>query len=107
MSVAGLSVQVEFLPSAWDIDAGLWERCFPAPLEGLFWYRTLEASGLADQFGFRYGLIRSEGHAIGIMPCFVHDVPIALVAPRPVTLFLGLLSGWIPRVGRQRTFFVG
>ena len=107
MPVAGTSIHVEFFPGCRDIDEGLWDRCFPAPLEGLFWYRTLEACGLEGQFTFRYGLIRSEGNAVGIAPCFIHDVPIALVAPRPVAFILGLLSKQIPRAGLQRTFFVG
>jgi hypothetical protein len=100
-------VQVEFAADFRDVGADLWRRCFPPPLEGQFWYRALEHSGLEEQFAFRYGVLRRGGETVGIVPCFVHDVSIALVAPRPVALLLRVLSRVFPRAGRQRTFFVG
>ena len=107
MPDAAGEISVEFRARARDIGADLWRACFPPPLEGLFWYETLEESGLGDQFEFRYALIRARGEPVGIAPCFIHDVPIALVAPRPVALGIGLVSRVFPRAGVQRTFFVG
>ena len=100
-------VQVEFVPRADEIPEALWHGCFPAPLEGLFWYQALEAAGLEGQFGFCYALIRAGGEPVGIAPCFLHDVPITLVAPAPVAWVLRHLSRVFPRVGYQRTFFIG
>ena len=107
MPIDGQAVQFEFLDRTTDIDESVWRDCFPPPLEGLFWYRTLETSGLEDQFTFSYAVIRKAGQPVGIAPCFLHDVPITLVAPRPVAWVLSLLSKVFPRVGYQRTFFVG
>lgn len=100
-------VQIEFVARTGDIPAGLWDQCFPAPLEGRFWYETLERCGLEDQFSFCYAVLSRAGTAIGIAPCFRHDVPITLVAPRPVAAVLTALSRVFPRIGFQRTFFVG
>ena len=107
MPIDGQAVQIEFADRVADIDEAVWRACFPNPLEGLFWYRTLEMSGLEDQFTFSYAVIRKAGKQVGIAPCFLHDVPITLVAPRPVALVLTLLSKVFPRVGYQRTFFIG
>lgn len=103
----GHCAQVEFVAGFHEIDEALWQECFPSPLEGRFWYETLETCGLEDQFLFRYALIKSGGKAIGIAPCFIHDVPLSLVAPRPVAFLLKLLSGIFPKAGIERTFFVG
>jgi hypothetical protein len=100
-------VRIEFVPRAEDIDEAVWRECFRAPLEGRFWYHTLETCGLEDQFTFCYALITTDGQAVGIAPCFLHDVPIALVAPAPVAFVLRHLARVFPRVGFQRTFFVG
>jgi len=101
------SLQVEFVAGVRELDQELWRECFPAPLEGRFWYETLEKSGLEDQFTFRYALLRLAGRPVGIAPCFTHDVPISLVAPKPVAFAFELLSGLFPRANYQRTFFVG
>lgn len=98
---------VDFAAKCDEIDEALWAACFPAPLEGRFWYQTLEESGLEAQFSFRYAVIRQQGVPVGIAPCFVHDVPIALVAPAPVAAVIGFLSRFFPRIGIQRTLFVG
>jgi len=103
----GRRIQVEFVATPGEAGEALWSACFPPPLEGRFWYDALEDSGLEDQFAFRYAVIRADGEPVGIAPCFLHDVPIALVAPRPVGLVLGVLSRMFPRVGLQRTLFVG
>ena len=109
MSMAdnGKTVQVRFVRRVEDIAESLWEECFPAPLEGRFWYHTLETCGLDDQFAFHYALIERDGRTVGIVPCFLHDVPIALVAPASVAWFLRHLSRVFPRAGCQRTLFVG
>jgi hypothetical protein len=107
MPVDRQAVQVEFAGRAGDLDESVWRDCFRDPLEGLFWYHTLETSSLEDQFTFSYGLIKMAGKPVGIAPCFLHDVPITLVAPRPVAAILTHLSKVFPRVGYQRTFFVG
>ena len=103
----GDDTQVDFVGRVEDIDESVWRDCFRDPLEGRFWYLTLETSGLEAQFTFFYGLIRMNGKPVGIAPCFLHDVPIALVAPRPVAFFLTHLSKVFPRVGYQRSLFVG
>jgi hypothetical protein len=107
MPIDGQAVQVDFVDRAGDLEESVWRDCFREPLEGRFWYRTLEASGLEDQFAFSYALIKVAGKPAGIAPCFLHDVPITLVAPRPVASILTRLSRVFPRVGFQRTFFVG
>jgi hypothetical protein len=107
MAVDGKRVEVAFVGGFGEIDESLWQKCFPPPLEGWFWYQTMETCGLEDQFTFHYAVIRRAGEAIGIVPCFIHNVPIALVAPPPVARALNLLSRVFPRVGYQRTFFVG
>lgn len=51
----------------------------------------------------------SDGdRAIGIVPAFLFDVPLALVAPPPLDRLLGAIDrGPLARLARQRTFFVG
>jgi len=107
MPIDDQRVQVEFVAGFREIDEALWLKCFPPTLEGRFWYQTLEASGLEAQFTFRYAVIRSEGEAVGIVPCFVHNVPISLVAPPAVAAVINLLSRIFPKIGYQRTLFVG
>jgi hypothetical protein len=107
MPIDGQPVQIDFVDRAADIDESVWRDCFRDPLEGFFWYHTLETSGLEGQFTFSYAVIRKAGQPVGIAPCFLHDVPITLVAPRPVAFVLNLLSKVFPRVGYQRTLFVG
>ncbi|MBS2010756.1 MAG: N-acetyltransferase [Cyanobacteria bacterium SZAS TMP-1] len=106
-----MSVEIQFVESFQDIDPGLWERCFPAPFEGLFWYQTLESCGLEDQFKFFYALIvdKSGGtpQPVGIAPCFLHDVPMSLVAPPVLVKVLDIASKVWPRANYQRTLFVG
>jgi hypothetical protein len=98
---------IEFVDSCKDIEPELWGRCFTAPLEGLFWYETLETCGLTDQFKFGYALIKSGQETVGIAPCFVHDVPISLVAPPALAKVLNIVSKVVPQAGYQRTMFVG
>lgn len=101
------ALNVEFVDRVEDIPAALWEQCFPPPLEGRFWYDTLQQSRLENQFSFCYALIWAEDTPVGIAPCFRHDVPITLVAPPLVAGVLTAASRIFPRIGYQRTFFVG
>ena len=98
---------VTFESSAQAIDRALWDATFPHPLEGHFWYRALEASELSDQFAFSYAVVSRDGRQVAIAPCFVHNVPITLVAPPTVAAVLMGLSKFMPSVGYQRTLFVG
>ena len=76
-----MSFSVRFVESEAQIDAQLWDVCFPPPLEGRWWYATLERAGLEEQFSFRYGLISRDGVPVGIAPAFVMDFPVGRVAP--------------------------
>jgi hypothetical protein len=98
---------VHFVDTVAAVDPALWAATFQAPIEGLFWYRALEASELSDQFTFSYAVISRQGGAVGLAPCFLHNLPIALVAPPAVAAILMVLSKVFPRVGYQRTLFIG
>ena len=100
-------LSLEWVKSEADIPADLWEKCFPPPFEGRWWYSVLELSGLESQFRFSYGLLSSDGQSIGIVPVFLNDVPIELVAPDNIAVGFRLLSKIIPACGYQRTLFVG
>ena len=100
-------MEVSFVASSDQVPESLWHEGFAPPLEGRFWYDTLEKSGLEGQFEFSYAVVRSAGRALAVAPCFVHNVPIALVAPAPVARGLNLLAKLVPRIGYQRTFFIG
>ncbi|MFA7279876.1 MAG: GNAT family N-acetyltransferase [Sterolibacterium sp.] len=99
--------QVDWRTTVNEIPKSLWEACFPPPLEGFWWYRTLHASGLEDQFLFLYGLIQCNGEPAGIAPVFMMDVPMQLVLPPaliPLTQLIGRLKpSWL----YQRTLFLG
>jgi len=94
---------VAFVGAASDIDAALWEACFPPPLEGRWWYDTLERSRLEDQFSFLYGVISREGTPIGIAPAFVMKFPVSLVAPDALKPLLPLLGS----AAHPKTLFIG
>ena len=101
------NLEVRLLNSAAEISTADWEACFPPPLEGRFWYLALEEAQLEDQFQFRYLLLHRDNRVVGIAPCFLHDVPIALVAPPVVAWILRGLSRLHRGLGYQRTLFVG
>ena len=101
------TLNIKFENTYQAISPEFWEACYPAPLEGYFWYKALEESKLEDQFTFYYGVISYEGKQIGIIPCFIHNVPLSLVAPDFVAWPLKQLARVIPQVGYQRTFFIG
>lgn len=102
-----MTYSVQFVESASHIAAGLWDRCFPPPLEGRWWYETLERSELGDQFRFLYAQVTANGRPVGIAPAFVMNVPIELVVPPeilPVFRFAGRI---FPSILYQRTLFIG
>jgi hypothetical protein len=101
----GLSV--EFVGATADIPEALWDACFPPPLEGRWWYQALERCGVDDQFTFRYGLITQDGQAVGVLPAFVMDVPISLVAPEAALPLFTIPGRLFPSLLRQRTLFAG
>ncbi len=93
--------------NAGDIGDALWNACFPPPSERKWWYQALEGAGLEDQFTFFYGEIRRGTEAVGILPVFVMNVPMDLVAPPEVMVWIRRL-GWLGRpLLFQRTLFIG
>jgi hypothetical protein len=90
-----------------DIPASLWAQLFPPPLEGDWWYRALERSGLDDQFSFRYLLLKQGGIAVGLVPTFLMDVPMRLVVPPALLPWVSALGRVFPWLRAQRTLFVG
>lgn len=98
---------VRFVQSESQIDPALWDACFAPPLEGRWWYSTLEQCGLEDQFSFLYGVIHRDGAAVGIAPAFVMDFPVALVAPPALQRAVEVLGRMFPSLARPRTLFVG
>ncbi|MDR3640482.1 MAG: GNAT family N-acetyltransferase [Humidesulfovibrio sp.] len=101
------SPSIEILSSEAEIEPSLWEACFPPPLEGRWWYRALENSGLEAQFVFRYALLRDKGREVGIAPLFQMDVPIEIVMPEAVLPLFAIPGRLFPSLLTQRTLFVG
>lgn len=101
------ALSIRWVDSEADIDAGLWETCFAPPLEGRWWYRTLEHSDIQDQFKFAYAIIVKSGKDVGIAPTFLMDVPIELVAPPEVVPILKVIGKLVPSLLYQRTLFIG
>jgi predicted N-acyltransferase len=98
---------VSFVTSSAQISPDLWDRCFPPPLEGRWWYETLERSGLENQFTFFYGVIARHGEPCGIAPAFLMDVPIELVVPPEIMPAFKVLGKILPSSKYQRSLFVG
>jgi hypothetical protein len=101
------SFSVRWVSSAAEIPSDLWQRCFPPPLEGDWWYSTLEQSGLESQFTFAYAVIEQAAETVGIAPIFLMDVPIDIVAPPVIARLLQVAGNVLPRLRYQRTLFVG
>ena len=99
--------EVEFFETASQIPNDLWDVCFQPPVEGRWWYETLEQSGIEDQFTFFYGLIKHLACLVGIAPIFMMDVPIDRVAPQQFLRLLRFVGKIVPSVLRQRTLFIG
>ena len=100
-------IEIKWLSSTNDISQNLWSECFPPPLEGKWWYSTLENSDLNDQFKFFYGLILSDDKPIGIVPAFLMDVPMEIMAPDVVVPLIPMLKKIVPAICYQRIFFIG
>ena len=96
-----------WVASAVEVPDELWQTAFGPPVEGRWWYRALERAGVDDQFRFAYGVVERGGHPIGIVPTFLMDVPIDLVAPPLVAKVLRAGGRVMPRLRYQRTLFVG
>src|SRR5258708_7211584 len=104
---ARVSLSASFLASEAEIPPALWERCFPPPLEGRWWYRALEACGLDDQFTFLYALIHDAERPIGIAPAFLGTAPILLAVPAPLQRTFAFWAKFMPSLLQPRTLFVG
>lgn len=102
-----MTYQVRTVQTAAEAPASLWAEGFGAPLEGRWWYETLEKSGLEDQFTFLYALIERDGTVVGLAPLFVADVPIELVVPEEIMPLFKAVGRLLPSVLVQRTLFVG
>ena len=105
-------IDVQWLNSTADIPKDLWEACFRAPFEGVWWYEALEKSGLQDQFTFMYGVAYEckageRDKPVAIAPAFVMNVPIRLVLPPALLPIANLLGKAMPSLLYQRTFFIG
>jgi hypothetical protein len=101
------SLSVRWVDSEADIADELWSACFAPPVEGRWWYRTLEHSELQAQFKFAYAVIVKNGKDVGIAPTFLMDVPIELVAPPEVVPIIKTVGKIIPSLLYQRTLFIG
>lgn len=100
-------ISVRWVKLSDDVPEDLWAACFPPPLEGRWWYRALERSGLEGQFEFAYGLIEAGDRAIGIVPVFVMNLPLEIVAPPWAERLLHVARHILPWLTYQRTLFVG
>ena len=100
-------LSIRWVSSVDEIPSDLWVRCFPPPVEGRWWYQTLELSGLESQFTFAYAILEQGTSPVGIAPTFLMDVPIDLVAPPLIARFLRVAGNVFSRLRYQRTLFVG
>lgn len=98
---------VEFVSTQADVPAGLWERCFPAHLEGRWWYEVLEASHLDDQFTFFYAVIRHGAAAVGVAPVFLMRLPLSVVIPDALLPLVRPLGSLGQSLLRPLALFVG
>jgi len=98
---------VTWFNSEAEIPAALWEICFPAPLEGQWWYQALERCGIEDQFTFRYGVVYGSNGPVAIAPVFLMNLPIRLVVPPGLLPVVNLLEKFTPRILYQKTLFIG
>jgi hypothetical protein len=99
-------LRVEWHRSQADIPKEVWESCFPANLEGRWWYAALEQSGLEEQFQFYYAVVLAD-KPIAIAPCFLMDIPMSVVVPESIAPLFDVLGRCIKEFKCQRTFSVG
>jgi len=100
-------ISIDWVNSASDISDILWSICFPPPLEGKWWYESLEKAGLEDQFVFSYGILRDGGSEVGIIPVFAMDVPIDLVVPEILAKIISKSGRLLNFLKYQKTLFLG
>jgi hypothetical protein len=105
--MSGTALHIEVVRSQADIPEELWSACFPPPLEGRWWYETLEQSRLDDQFAFLYALLRASGRPVGIAPLFLMKLPLEVVVPDPLMPIGRLLDRMTTDLVRPPTLFVG
>jgi hypothetical protein len=106
MKVGG-DISIRWVSSAEQLPAELWVQCFTPPLEGRWWYQSLERARLESQFTFFYGLIERDNQPVGITPAFLMDVPIDLVAPRLAATVLRFVGRFFASLRYKRTLFAG
>jgi hypothetical protein len=102
--------QTTWLSRTQEIPTQLWNACFPAPLEGQFFYSALEECGIEEQFTFSFGIIHKDGEPIGIIPTFLMDMPLALFGPEALVRFVEKVPAFgklFPFLVTQRTIFIG
>ncbi len=109
---SGANLAVRFVDDCDAIPAALWEATFQPPREGVWWYRTLQQSGLEEQFRFFYAVLEQtqedgQPQPVGIAPCFIADIPLETVVPPQLTPILALLGRVFPSLLYQRTLLVG
>ncbi|MGZ5829819.1 MAG: GNAT family N-acetyltransferase [Xanthobacteraceae bacterium] len=102
---AGFSA--ELVASERQIPVDLWAACFPPAVEGHWWYRLLEHSGLEQQFQIFYAVLRYDGRPVGIAPMFTMELPLEFVVPPAARPFLSLLGNALPSLSRPRILFIG
>ena len=100
-------LRVELVKSQADIPTDLWDACFPPPLEGRWWYQTLEESGLEDQFSFSYAVVRQGARPVGIVPLFRSSLPLDVVVPDPLLPIGRVIERAAPDLIRPPTLFIG
>jgi hypothetical protein len=105
--MTGTDLAIELVGSHADIPGDLWEACFPPPLEGRWWYETLEQSGLEDQFAFSYALLRQGGRPVGIAPLFLMNLPLEVMVPDPLMPVGRVVERVAPGLLRPPTLFIG
>jgi len=113
---AATKLTVEWVRSESEIAPDVWKRCFPLEVEGRWWYKALELSGLQDQFQFYYAVVYANGpianeqtanEPIAIAPCFVMDIPLSILVPENFAPFFSAAGSVIPSFKFQRTFSIG
>ena len=88
------------------VDETLWRRLFSPPVEGIFWYRAIEA-GCVDPREYCYGVLERGGVPIAVIPAFLFDMPLDLVFPPHSGLALPRTAARICGVRKLRVFFIG
>ncbi|MGC9260310.1 MAG: GNAT family N-acetyltransferase [Phycisphaerae bacterium] len=102
-----MAISATWIDSISQLDPVFVNQCFPAPLEGGWWYAALEQAELGDQFQFSYLILKQDGRNVGIAPAFTMDVPMELVAPPLVNRVLQAGGRLLAGLRHQKTLFVG